>query len=184
MPRRPRIQLAGGTFHVTARGNRRQTIFHDAEDHRLFLKLLDEVAGRRGWLGYGYCLLPNHYHLVFETPLPDLSAGMHWLNGRYAQALNHKRAYDGHVFQGRFYSNLIESDWHLLELSRYLALNPVRAGLCRRPEDWIWSSYRAVSGRARAGTFLVPQRVLQHFGLTPRSARSRFQEFVNDKAPA
>jgi REP-associated tyrosine transposase len=181
MPRTPRLQLAGGTFHVTARGNRRQQIFLDAQDHVGFLSLLDELARRRGWRAYGYCLMPNHYHLVVETPSPDLSIGMQWLNGRFAQAFNHRHAHDGHLFQGRFHSLLVESDWHLLELSRYLSRNPVRARLCKHPREWPWSSYAAVAGLERPRACLVPDRILAPFGRTPAAARRRFEEFVNDR---
>jgi putative transposase len=180
MPRSHRIQVAGGVFHVTSRGNRRQDIFLHPTDYVGFLSLLDELARRRGWRGYGYCLLSNHYHLVVETPKPDLSAGMQWLNGRFAQTFNHRHAFDGHLFQGRFHSVPVESDWHLLELSRYLALNPVKAGLCSHPGHWRWSSYSAVVGREVPRTFLAPLRVLQLFGSTRGTARARFEEFVND----
>jgi REP-associated tyrosine transposase len=180
MPRSHRIQAAGGIFHVTSRGNRRQKIFLDAEDHLGFLALLDDLARRRGWRGYGYCLMTNHYHLVLETPNEDLSAGMQWLNGRFAQAFNHRHAYDGHVFQGRFHSVMVEGEWHLLELSRYLALNPVKAGLCTHPGAWVWSSYAAIAGLARPSRFLAPLPVLKLFGRSPQTARRRFEEFVND----
>jgi len=180
MPRSHRHQVPNGVFHVTSRGNRRQKIFLDPDDHLRFLYLLDELTRRRGWRGFGYCLMPNHYHLVFETPAADLSAGMQWLNGRFAQAFNGFHSFDGHVFQGRFHSVLVESDWHLLELSRYLALNPVRAGLCVDPGDWKWSSYAAIAGLERARPFLASHRVLKHFGGTRSAARARFEAFVAD----
>jgi putative transposase len=180
MPRPPRIQIPNGVFHVTSRGNRRERIYLDSHDHLMFLYLLDELAKRRGWQGYGYCLMPNHYHLVFETPAADLSDGMKWLNGRFAQAVNGLHGLDGHVFQGRFHSVLVESDVHLLELSRYLALNPVRAGLCANPADWPWSSYAAIAGLEPARPFLAPGRVLRHFGSATLAARSRFEAFVAD----
>jgi len=183
MPRSPRIQIPNGVFHVTSRGNRRQKIFLDSNDHVVFLSLLDELAKRRGWRGFGYCLMPNHYHLVFETPAADLSDGMRWLNGRFAQTFNGFHGLDGHVFQGRFHSVLVESDVHLLELSRYLALNPVRAGLCTGPADWPWSSYPAVVGLGPARPFLSPRRVLRHFGTTRSAARRRFEAFVGEAPP-
>jgi REP-associated tyrosine transposase len=180
VPRSHRLQVAGGVFHVTARGNRRQNVFVHPNDYVAFLLLLDGLSRRRGWRGYGYCLLSNHYHLVVETPAPDLSAGMQWLNGRFAQTFNHRHALDGHLFQGRFDSVLVESDSHLLELSRYLALNPVKAGLCSHPRQWRWSSYSAVAGREAPRPFLAPRRVLQLFGSSVPTARARFEEFVND----
>jgi putative transposase len=178
VPRPPRIQPPGGVFHLTSRGNKRQVIFRVREDHLLFLRLLDLVAARFGWHGHAYCLLPNHYHLVVETPKANLSRGVQWLNGCYAQAFNMEHGLAGHVFQGRFHSILVESDHHLLELSRYLALNPVRAGLCRHPRSWPWSSYRGVAGLEPPRSFLTPGRVLELFGGRDAAARERFVRFV------
>jgi putative transposase len=132
--------------------------------------------------GLGYCLMPNHYHLVLETPSEDLSTGMQWLNGRYAQDFNHRHGFDGHLFQGRFYSGQVEGDGHLLELCRYLAWNPVDGGLCRRPQDWRWGSYRSVAGfdRSAAPRFLDARRVRELFGPSPRTAQIRLRTFVDD----
>lgn len=186
MPRPLRVQIPGEIFHLTSRGNRRQPIFLDAGDQVRFLTLLDRLGQNRGWNGYAYCLMPNHYHLVLETPSGDLSSGMQWLNGRYAQDFNHRHGLDGHVFQGRFYSGQVESDWHLLELARYLARNPVDAGLCRQPHEWLWGSYRALAGfeSSVVPRFLRLNRVLELFGRTPQSARHRFRAFVNDGVAA
>jgi len=144
--------------------------------------MLDDLALVRGWIGYAYCLMPNHYHLVLETPEGDLSAGMQWLNGRYAQGFNDQHRVDGHLFQGRFYSGRVEGDWHLLELSRYLARNPVNAGLCRHPRSWLWGSYRAVAGfeTSRTPRFLDLRCVLGLFGSNAASAQKRFRAFVDD----
>ena len=179
--RRPRNELPPeGVYHVTTRGVARTATFRSDDEYRLFLRLLVRVVERHEWQMHGFCLMPNHYHLVFETPAPDLSDGMKWLNGRFAQAFNALHGLDGHVFQGRFHSVLVESDVHLLELSRYLALNPVRAGLCAHPADWQWSSYPAVAGLERVRPFLSPLRVLRHFGDTRSVARWRFEAFVAD----
>jgi REP element-mobilizing transposase RayT len=179
MPRGPRLVDPGGIYHLTARGNRRQVIFRDDHDRRVFLALLDRVVRSRDWQCFGYCLMPNHYHLVVETPDADLSAGVQRLNGAYAQGFNHRHEVDGHLFQGRFHSVAVESDWHLFELARYLALNPVRSGLCARPDEWPWSSHRALIGLVTAPAFLATARILAHFG-EPAAARRRYEMFVND----
>jgi REP element-mobilizing transposase RayT len=146
----------------------------------LFLKLLARIAIPLRWFFHAYCLMENHYHLVIETPEANLSAGVQRLNGRYAQAFNSRYALSGHLFQGRFHSVSVKSDGHLLELARYLALNPVRAGLCARPEDWPWSSCRAVLGMVSPPTFLRIERVLDCFGLHAEQQRANFDRFLRD----
>lgn len=141
MARPPRVQIPGATYHVTARGNRRQSIFLDDDDRRLFVALLKRVVQRRRWRLVAYCLMTNHFHLVIESPSTNLSSGMHYLNFRYAQLFNERHALDGHVFGGRFGSVLVESERQLSELLRYVAFNPVRAGLSEHPSDWRWSSF-------------------------------------------
>jgi len=180
--RPPRIQLAGGIYHVTARGNRRQRIFLDDVDRERFLQILPVVAARYEWRCHAYCLMPNHYHLVIETAKPTISAGMQKLNGGYAQWFNHKHQLDGHLFQGRFHAVLVESDWHLLELSRYVVLNPVRAGLCTQAGEWPWSSFRAITAAVSPASFLDLEPVLAWFGVEPNRARAAFRAFVEDAA--
>lgn len=180
MPRAPRILVPGGIYHVTARGNRRQAVFADDRDHERFLALLGEVTDRLGWQCHSYCLMPNHYHAVVETPAGDISDGMRRLNSRYAQWFNWRYGLDGHLFQGRFHAVLVESDWHLLELSRYLALNPVRGGLCRLATEWRWSSYRALLELCPPPRFLATERVLDLFGRDPAAARRTFHRFVEE----
>lgn len=162
---------------MTTRGNRRQSIFLGDGDYERFLDLLAEVARRYGWRIHAYCLMPNHYHLVAETPEGTLSDGMERLNGRYAQWFNLRHGYEGHVFERRFHSRLVESLAHLMELARYLPLNPVRARLCTTAAGWRWSSYRAAIGKAPRPRFLAPGRVLGLFGKGAR-ARRAFEEFV------
>src|SRR5688572_26326927 len=120
MARPPRLQVPGGVYHITTRGVRRQAIFGDDSDRELFLRILGDVVDLRGWRCHAYCLMPNHYHLVISTPEPDLSAGMHHLNLRYARRFNARYGHEGHLFDRRFHSILIRSDWHLLEVIRYV----------------------------------------------------------------
>jgi REP element-mobilizing transposase RayT len=176
--RSTRLQEPGGIYHVTARGNRRQPIFHDERDNYLFLNILASVVRRKGWRCHSYCLMPNHYHLLIGTPEPNLSTGMQLLNGRHAQWFNHAHSLDGHLFQGRFHSVLVKSEWHLVELSRYIVLNPVRAGLCAEPQQWPWTSYRALIGSSTPPEFLTVGWILQQFDPLPARARQKFDDFV------
>ena len=147
MPRPPRIAPAGCVFHLTARG---KAIFLDDDDRRWFLRLFAKAVERYRWTCHAYCLMGNHFHLLIELRDENLSEGMQWLLGRYAQDFNWRHGYDGHLFQGRFKSELVESNVHLLELSRYIVNNPVRAGICQIAADWPWSSYRAAVGTVPA----------------------------------
>jgi len=146
MTRPLRIEYPDAVYHITARGNGRQEIFHDEQDYRKFLDLLGKTVSRFNWACHAFCLMGNHYHLMIETPDANISKGMHHLNGSFSQA-HHKR-YDtvGHLFQGRFKAIVVDRESYLLELARYVVLNPVRAGLVANPEDWPWSSYRAMVG--------------------------------------
>jgi putative transposase len=180
MGRPLRLQLAGAIYHVTARGNRRQEIFLDDEDRERFLNVLAAVVERHAWRCHAYCLMPNHYHAVIETKYADLSAGMHRLNSGYAKWFNQRHEVDGHLFQNRFHAVLLESTVHLLELVRYVSLNPVRAGLCDDPGGWAWSSYRPMAGIDPARSFLTVDWFLRYFGKEPARARGRFIEFVRD----
>jgi putative transposase len=181
MPRPPRVQVAGGIFHVTARGNRQQLIYADDADRQLFLSLLERVVARCGWRCHAYCLMSNHFHLVIETPQPNLSYGLQLLNGAYAQCFNHRHGLSGHLFQGRFHSVLVETSDQFLQLVRYVVLNPVRAGLCERPEDWPWSSYRAFLARISPPRFLAVDLLLAELGQDPDRARAVLQDLVCDR---
>lgn len=179
MPRPPRRLVAGGIYHVMNRGNRREPIFLSDGDRALFLDLVRQFASRLRWTLYGHCLLQNHYHLLLQIPEPSLSAGMQRINSEYAQWFNHVYGLSGHVFQGRYGAVLVESDWHFLELSRYLALNPVRAGLCDAPGDWRWGSYRALVG-GELESLVASQKLLGYFGSDRRLAIDRLKRFVED----
>jgi putative transposase len=186
MPRGPRIVAAGATYHVTARGNRRQPIFAEDHDRHLFLRLLADVVRRHRWRCGAYCLLTNHFHLLVETPVAaeDLATGMHRLNGLYAQWFNDRHEFAGHLFQGRFHSTVIEREGHLLEVIRYVFLNPVRAGVCDRADRWPWSSHAATVGLVKAPTFLSLEMILELFSGDRRRAGQRLAAFVADAPPA
>lgn len=178
MARLPRFVVpAAGVFHATARGAGRIPIYRDEDDRLFFLELLADAIEQFAWVCHAYCLMTNHYHLLIETPHADISIGMQFLNGQYAQAFNRRHGYEGHLFERRFAAEVIESDWHLLEVCRYIVLNPVRAGLCRHPADWRWSSYRATVKRARRPRFLSVE-LLGMFGSNPERAIAAFEQFV------
>jgi putative transposase len=178
MARPLRIEFPGGIYHITARGNAKQKIFLDDRDCRNFFGILGDVAGDRGWLCYAYCLMPNHYHLVLTTPAGGLSRGMRHLNGVYAQRFHNRHGSVGHLFQGRFKSIIVHRESYLLEVCRYVVLNPVRAGLADGPESWRWSSYMATLGRRPRPSFLAGEWLLEQFGPARRQAGKAFERFV------
>lgn len=180
MPRPPRLQVAGGLYHVTTHSNLGRLVFQDDQERGQFLGVLSTAVRRYGWACRAYCLLSTHYHVLVETPGPDIAAGVQYLNGRYAQWANWNRSERGHVFEARYHSVLVENDSHALELHRYIALNPVRAGLVRDPEDWSWGSLRALLGREKALAFLDVGTVLELFGPNTSTARRRLRMFVRD----
>jgi putative transposase len=180
MPRRPRYDLLDGLTHVTARGNRHQEIFTDRRDQNRYLSAAADALPRFHVRCLSYCLMGNHVHLVLDATRANLSHAIHRLNGAYAQWFNARHGLDGHLFQGRFHAVSIVSDWHLLELLRYVALNPVRGGLCAAPGDWRWSSYRALVGRSEAPRFLAVDAALRPFGRERRAAQNAFAAFVHE----
>lgn len=133
---------------------RKSPIFLADDDRRLFLAILGDVVKQFDWECRAYCLMTNHFHLALRTPEANIGAGMHRLNGLYAQAFNRRHGFKGHLFEERYWSGLIEDDDHVFNLLRYIVLNPVRAGLCALPHQWAWSSYRATAGIDRSPAFL------------------------------
>ena len=178
MARPLRIEVPGAVYHVTSRGNARQEIVGDDRDRSHWLALLAHVVDRYGWQCYAYCLMDNHFHLLIETPRPNLSIGMRQLNGRYTQACNRQHGRVGHLFQGRFAAILVEKEAHLLELCRYVVLNPVRAQLVTHPRQWRWSSYRATVGETKAPAWLSIEWVLGQFGSRVGAAQEAYRIFV------
>ncbi|MBC7254473.1 MAG: transposase [Actinobacteria bacterium] len=180
MSRPLRLQLENALYHVTSRGNEKATIFFDDQDRYVFLKKVSEVAERYRWTVYAYCLMGNHYHLLLRTEQANLSRGMRQLNGIYAQYFNRRHQRVGHVFQGRFKAILIKDEERLLTVARYVVLNPVRAGVVERPEDWKWSSYRATVGLDKPKKFLNPNHVLCLFSNRKDEATSLYVSFVQE----
>jgi putative transposase len=175
-----RIEVPNGIYHATARGNDKQPIYHDDIERLTFLRLLGKAARRHRWIVLAYCLMGNHYHLVFQTLFGVLSRGFDELNGGYARIVNLRQGRRDHLFGRRFSSDLIETDSHMLAAARYVVLNPVRAGLCERPEDWPWSSYRACAGLELGPPFLAVSELLGHFGTRPDRAQATYRRFVEE----
>jgi putative transposase len=183
MARPYRIEEPGGIFHIATRSVDERHAFGTIEDRWSFLGVLNDVVGECGWLCKSYCLMGSHYHLIVETPRPNLSLGMQRLNGTYAQRFNGRHARRGHLFGSRFLSVLTHSEQHLLGALRYVARNPVEAGLCARPADWRWSSYRPTIGLEPALRLLDVDGLLGLFGARQHVARAEFAWLVEGPEP-
>jgi len=179
MGRALRHEEKNGVYHATSRGNDGRDIFIDAQDRIAFLVRLSRITEERGWLVYAYCLLTNHYHLVLRIPRGELSAGMKALNGGHSQRTNRRHGRTGHLFRNRFFASPVETPEHLLEALRYVALNPVRAGLCAQPGEWPWSSYRASAGLDARPEFLALDELLRFFAPAPVRAMAEYRSFVS-----
>jgi REP element-mobilizing transposase RayT len=178
MSRPLRIEFAGALYHVTSRGDGREAIFLDDEDRYLFLGIFLEIIRDFNWAVHAYCLMDNHYHLIIETPDGNLSKGMRQLNGVYTQRFNRRHERVGHVFQGRYKAILVEKDSYLMELARYVVLNPVRARMVQQAEEWAWSSYRATAGLCASPPWLATDWLLGIFSLQRSEAIKRYCAFV------
>ena len=178
MSRPLRIEFAGALYHVTSRGDGQEDIYLDDRDRELFLEVLGEVSEQFNWTPHAYCLMGNHYHLLLETPDGNLSKGMRHLNGVYTQRFNRKHKRVGHVFQGRYKAIIVQKQTYLLELARYIVLNPVRARMVRNAKDWPWSSYRATAGIADAQSWLTIDWILSSFSDKRSEAIERYKAFV------
>jgi len=182
MARPLRLEFEFALWHITSRGNERKDIFRDDIDRERFLTMLGETVVRFGWRLLVFTLMSNHYHLVVQTPEANLSRGMHWLNGRYAQFFNRRHDRCGHLFQGRFKGILVEKESHLLTLARYVVLNPVRAGIVSHASEWRWSSYRQTAGLEPAQPWLAVGDLLEQFG-SAEVRREEYVRFVDSATP-
>ncbi|MCL6270758.1 transposase [Sansalvadorimonas sp. 2012CJ34-2] len=178
MSRPLRLEYEGALYHVTSRGNERKATFLEDSDFSLFLEVLGEVCEQCNWVIHSWCLMTNHYHLVVETPDANLSAGMRQLNGIYTIRFNHQYGRVGHLFQGRYKGILVDKSAYLLELSRYVVLNPVRARMVSHPGLWPWSSYNSTLGLKPSPSWLATDAMLLQFSHEREQACLRFQQFV------
>jgi putative transposase len=178
VPRKPRIDLADSLHHVTALANGGQALFRETADRERFMDRLRNVIDKHEWRCHAYCLMGTHVHLLVYTVKPTLSSGMRQLCGEYAQWFNWKYDRKGHLFGGRFGSRHIVEEPHLMEVHRYVALNPVRAGQCVDPGRWRWGSYRGLAGLEHAPDFLDVRAVHQLFSLKPEAAARAYRAFV------
>jgi REP element-mobilizing transposase RayT len=180
MSRPLRIEYAGALYHVTARGDRREDIYLDDEDRQIWLQQLAQVCGRFNWRCHAWCQMDNHYHILIETAEGNLSQGMRQLNGVYTQKSNRRHNRVGHVFQGRYKAILVQKDSYLLELSRYIVLNPVRAGIVNNVADWEWSSYHAMINDKAAPEWLETDWLLASFSKQKKRAIGKYIDFVRE----
>src|SRR3989338_416655 len=166
MARPLRIEYTGAFYHITSRGNERKNIFTNEYDFKKFLEYLEAANKRYRAVIHIYCLMSNHYHLLIETPLGNLSQIMRHINGSYTTYFNTKRQRAGHLFQGRYKAILVDADEYAEGLSRYIHLNPVRAGIVTKPEEYDWSSYQCYIGRKKIPSCLKVDFILGYFGDT------------------
>jgi REP element-mobilizing transposase RayT len=178
MARPLRLEHENAIWHLTARGNEQRDIFRDDIDRERFLVMLGQTVIRLGWKVLAWVLMSNHYHLVVQTPQPNLSQGMHWLNGRYAQWFNRRHDRHGHLFQGRFHGVLVEREAYLLTVARYVVLNPVRAMMVETAADWRWSSYRQTAGFETPEPWLAVEDLLESFGGANAHGCDEYVQFV------
>lgn len=178
MSRLLRLEFPGALYHLTSRGDRREDIYDDDTDRNMFLEIYSSVIRRFNWHCYAYCLMDNHYHLLVATPDSNLSKGMRQLNGVYTQAYNRRYNKTGHLFQGRYKAILVDEDSYLLELSRYIVLNPVKAMMVKQVSGWQWSSYRSMTGETASPDWLSCDYLLLQFSKQRKTAIKRYKEFV------
>ena len=180
MSRPLRLQFPGALYHVTSRGDRQGAIFLDHTDRQVWLSILEDVCDRHNFVVHGYCQMTNHYHIVVETVEANLTRGMQQLNGLYSQYFNRRHDIVGHVFQGRYKAILVQREAYLLELTRYVELNPVRAKLVASPEQWLWSSYSCHIGSEPAPSWLNITSTLMIFGTETVAAIAAYRKFGTD----
>ena len=178
MSRPLRIEFAGALYHVASRGNARQPIYLEEQDFDLFLEVLAKVCERFNWVVHSYCLMTNHYHLLLETSDGNLSKDMRQLNGVYIQRFNRKHRRVGHLYQGQYKAILVDKESYLLEVGRYILLNPIRAHMVDSPAEYKWSSWHAIMGEDEAPEWLAVNQTLLLFDSQRTIASQKYHDFV------
>jgi len=180
MSRPLRIEWEGGFYHITARGNEKRPIFRIERDFLRFIGCFERIYERYGVVIHAYVLMTNHYHLLLETPRANLSTALHDLNTAYTNYFNRRHDRVGHLFQGRYRSIVVEKDSYLLELSRYIHLNPVRAGMVKRPEAYRWGSYPSYLSSGSCAEWLRREDILGQMDKSPVKGRRKYRQFVEE----
>jgi len=178
MARPLRIEFSGAFYHITARGNERKPVYKSKQDRERFLSYIESATDRYGAVVHVYCLMDNHYHLFLETPRGNLSQIMHHINGAYTTYFNTKRQRTGHLFQGRYKAILVDADEYAVELSRYIHLNAVRAGMVSDPGEYEWSSFQYYTVNKKAPEWLKRDFILSYFAKNIKTAVKRYRDFV------
>jgi REP element-mobilizing transposase RayT len=179
MARPLRAEHEAAVYHIMSKGNRAEYIFDSDEDKEYYLDVIRKAVDRYRLEVYAYCVMGNHYHLLMGVPLGVLSKAMHFIQSVYGSHMRRERELIGHVFAGRYKSLCVEKESYLLELSRYIHLNPVRAGIAHRPEEYQWSSYVGYISKDNSSNWLKTDWLLQQYGVSYGVARRKYMEFVN-----
>ncbi len=180
MGRPLRVEFPGAVYHITSRGNERKSIFRDDTDRLNFVRILEDYNDRYGILIHSYVLMDNHYHVILETPKGNLLKVMHGINSGYTGYFNRNYHRSGHLFQGRYKAILVEKDVYLVELSRYVHLNPVRAKMVNKPEEYVWSSYRSYIGKVKKNKWIEYSWILSKFGKYMKKAMGKYKEYTEE----
>lgn len=183
MARKPRVWFPGAIYHITARGNRRDSIFHDSQDYQYYMGLIESCRKDFPFNLHAYCLMPNHIHLLLETKDEPPGSIIKFIHTRYALHFNKRYELTGHVFQGRYHSQVIDSENYFLKASSYIHLNPVEAKIVRRPEHYFWSSYASYVDKNQYNPIVETKKLLSSFQEPRRQAYCTYVKAFGDSSP-
>lgn len=179
----PRFQIVGAIYHVNGKAVQGVKLFADESDRALFIRLLAKQARKSGWCVLAYSLMTTHFHLLFRLDKPELSSGFQRLNSLYARLYNRRHARRGALWQRRYFDSIIETEGHLYEAIRYIALNAPRAQACEAAEDWPWCGYGAAIGTSPPDPVVDEAELLRLFGTSREAARKSLRSFVEEADP-